>query len=106
MHKEFAPFEPNALLRNGHAMTIAAAYWPRRFTLPKAEQRLVRVAEDSHLLGQCHWQQAKRPDVPVIAIVHGLEGSGDSNYVLGIAQKAYRRGFHVVRANQRNWGCT
>jgi len=85
-------------------MTIAAVYWPRRFALPKAEERLFRVAEDSQLLGRCHWQQEKRRDVPVIAIVHGLEGSSDSNYVLGIAEKAFQRGFHVVRLNQRNCG--
>lgn len=85
-------------------MTIAAAYWPRRFALLKAEQRLFRVAEDSQLLGACHWQAGKRKDVPVIAIVHGLEGSCDSDYVLGIAEKAYQRGFHVVRLNQRNCG--
>ena len=85
-------------------MTIAAAYWPRRFALPKAEQRLFRVAEDSQLLGACHWQAGKRKDVPAIAIVHGLEGSCDSDYVLGIAEKAYQRGFHVVRLNQRNCG--
>jgi predicted alpha/beta-fold hydrolase len=87
-------------------MTIAAAYWPRRFALPKAEARLFRVAEDSQLLAACHWQEGKRKDVPVIAIVHGLEGSCDSNYVLGIAEKAYKRGFHVVRLNQRNCGGT
>jgi hypothetical protein len=99
-------FEPHRLLRNGHAMTIAAAYWPRRFTLPKGEARLFRVDEDSQLLGHCHWQDGKGRDVPVIAIVHGLEGSSDSNYVRGIAQKAYHRGFHVVRLNQRNCGGT
>jgi len=87
-------------------MTIASAYWPRRFALPKAEARLFRVAEDSQLRGMCHWQDGKRKDVPVIAIVHGLEGSCDSNYVLGIAEKAYQRGFHVVRLNQRNCGGT
>ena len=87
-------------------MTIAAVYWPRRFTLPKAEERLFRVAEDSQLLGHCHWQEGKAPNVPVIAIVHGLEGSSQSNYVLGIAEKAYQRGFHVVRLNQRNCGGT
>src|ERR1700730_19144883 len=101
MEKEF---QPHPLLRNGYAMTIAAAYWPRRFALPKAEERLFRVAEDSQLLGHCHWQNQKRRDVPVIAIVHGLEGSSNSNYVLGIAEKAYQRGFHVVRLNQRNCG--
>jgi len=87
-------------------MTIASAYWPRRFALPKAEARLFRVAEDSQLRGMCHWQDGKQKDVPVIAIVHGLEGSCDSNYVLGIAEKAYQRGFHVVRLNQRNCGGT
>lgn len=97
-------FQSHPLLRNGHAMTIAAAYWPRRFALPKAEEMLFRVAEDSQLLGHCHWQEGKMRDVPVIAIVHGLEGSSESNYVLGIAEKAYQRGFHVVRLNQRNCG--
>lgn len=97
-------FEPHGWLRNGHAMTIAAAYWPRRFALPKPEARQFRVAPDSQLLAACHWQAGKRKDLPVIAIIHGLEGSCDSNYVLGIAEKAYQRGFHVVRLNQRNCG--
>src|ERR1700737_4522126 len=102
--KVIPEFEPLAWLQNGHAMTIAAVYWPRRFALAKGEARLFRVTEDSQLLAACHWQEGKRRDVPVIAIVHGLEGSCDSNYVLGIAEKAYQRGFHVVRLNQRNCG--
>jgi len=44
--------------------------------------------------------------VPVIVIVHGLEGSCDSNYVRGIADKAWERGFHAIRMNQRNCGGT
>jgi predicted alpha/beta-fold hydrolase len=103
--KDLIPeFAPHAALRNKHAMTIAAAYWHRRFALPRPEERLFRVSEDSQLLAACHWQDGKRTDSPVIAIVHGLEGSCDSNYVLGIAEKAYQRGFHVVRLNQRNCG--
>jgi hypothetical protein len=39
-----------------------------------------------------------------MVIVHGLEGSADSNYVRGIAEKAFHGGFHVVRMNQRNCG--
>src|SRR5215469_6887501 len=45
-------------------------------------------------------------DRPVIVIVHGLEGSSDSNYVRGIADKAWAHGFHAVRMNQRNCGGT
>jgi predicted alpha/beta-fold hydrolase len=103
--KKLVPvFEPHPLVRNKHAMTIAAVYWRRRFALPQPEARLFRVAEDSQLLAACHWQEGRRKDVPVVAIVHGLEGSCDSNYVLGIAEKAYQCGFHVVRLNQRNCG--
>lgn len=87
-------------------MTIAAAFVPRRFTLPKAEARLFQVDSFSRLLGQCNWQAGKPRDTPVLAIVHGLEGSADSNYVRGIAEKAFHRGFHVVRLNQRNCGGT
>jgi predicted alpha/beta-fold hydrolase len=42
----------------------------------------------------------------VIVIVHGLEGSSGSNYVRGIAERAFRLGYHVVRLNQRNCGGT
>jgi uncharacterized protein len=99
-------FVPHALLRSGHAMTIAAAFVPRRFTLPAAEKRLFQVDPFSRLLAHCHWQEGKRLDAPVMVIVHGLEGSSDSNYVLGIAEKAYHRGYHVLRMNQRNCGGT
>ena len=87
-------------------MTIAAAFMPRRFALPDAEAQLFRVDPYSQLLGQCNWQVGKLRDTPVIAIVHGLEGSAESNYVRGIAEKAFHRGFHVVRLNQRNCGGT
>ncbi len=103
---ETEKFEPHALLKNGHAMTIAAAFAPRRFDLPQAEERLFQVDPESRILGHCHWQPGKRRDTPVIVILHGLEGSSESNYVCGIAEKAFGLGFHAVRLNQRNCGGT
>lgn len=99
-------FEPHPLLRNGHLMTIAAAFWQRKFALPAAEDRLFHVAEETQILGRCHWQPGARRDAPVLVLVHGLEGSSESLYMLGIAELAYARGFHVVRLNQRNCGGT
>jgi predicted alpha/beta-fold hydrolase len=99
-------FVPHRLLKSGHAMTIAAAFVPRRFTLPAPEKRLFQVDPYSRLLAHCHWQSGKATGAPVMVIVHGLEGSSDSNYVLGIAEKAYHRGYHVLRMNQRNCGGT
>lgn len=99
-------FEPHPLLKNAHLMTIAAAWWRRRFALPAPEERLFLVDAESKILGQCHWQKGKRRETPVLVLVHGLEGSSDSNYMRGIAEKAWARGFHVVRLNQRNCGGT
>jgi uncharacterized protein len=106
MRAEIPEFVPHRWLGNGHAMTIAAAFWPRKFRLPEAEQRLFRVDPYSQLLGLCNWQVGRLKQTPVIVTVHGLEGSADSNYMQGIAEKAYHRGFHVVRLNQRNCGGT
>jgi uncharacterized protein len=99
-------FEPHRCLRSGHLQTMAAAFIPRTFKLPEGEVRLFRVEPETQLQGVCHWQQGKRHDVPVIVLVHGLEGSCDSNYMRGIADKAVARGFHAVRMNQRNCGGT
>lgn len=100
------PFEPHPWLKNGHLQTISGSFLRRTFSLPPPEERLFRADEESQLKGLCHWQQGMRHDVPVIVIVHGLEGSADSNYARGIADKAYARGFHAIRMNQRNCGGT
>src|ERR1700688_3799076 len=105
MHDQ-KPFEPHPLLRNGHLITIASAFWRRRFELPPAEPRQFQVDAESTILGHCHWQPGKEKSAPVLVLVHGLEGSSDSNYMLGIAEKAWRRGFHAIRLNQRNCGGT
>lgn len=99
-------FQPHPLLKNGHVMTVASLYWWRRFRLPPAEKRTFEVEPGSSLLGHCHWQPDKRRDAPLLVLVHGLEGSCESNYMLGIAERAWWRGFHVVRMNQRNCGGT
>jgi hypothetical protein len=87
-------------------MTLASAFVPRRFSLPSAEERLFQVDTESRILGRCHWQPGKPKHAPVIVIVHGLEGSSESNYARGIAEKACHRGFQAIRLNQRNCGGT
>ncbi len=41
-----------------------------------------------------------------LVIVHGLEGSSDSQYVIGTGSKAWAAGMNVVRMNMRNCGDT
>jgi uncharacterized protein len=106
MPSELRDFEPPAWLRSGHLQTVVGAFLRRKFTLPEGQERLFRVDEETQLKGMCHWQPGNRQDAPVVVIVHGLEGSCDSHYAIGIADKAYGRGFHAVRMNQRNCGGT
>ncbi|MGD0840340.1 MAG: alpha/beta fold hydrolase [Candidatus Acidiferrales bacterium] len=100
------PFEPHPLLRNAHAMTIVAAFLRRRYPdLSPAEAREFEVAPGIRLLGLVHWQPARR-ERPALVLVHGLEGSSESGNMLGLAEKAFRAGFSVVRMNQRNCGAS
>jgi hypothetical protein len=99
-------FVPHRLLRNGDLMTIAAAFLRRGFPrLPSSEARLFDVEPGTQLGGQCHWQAEPRRH-PTLVLVHGLEGSSDSAYILGCAEKGFAAGFNVIRLNQRNCGGT
>ena len=100
-------FAPHLLLRNPHAMTLFPRFWPRRRLLAgiPIEARLFAVAPASRILGYCHWQPDPKRH-PALLLVHGLEGCSESHYMLGIASKAWRAGFNVVRLNQRNCGGT
>lgn len=99
-------FSPPRWLRGGHRMTIYAWARPRRFPdLPAAEPRLFVIDPATRVLAHCHWQ-ARRRACPTLVALHGLEGSSDAHYMRGIADKAFRAGFNVVRLNQRNCGGT
>jgi uncharacterized protein len=99
-------FEPHPLLRNPHAQTIAYALWMRRFPhLPRSIARDFETEPGTRIRGECHWQSAPRGR-PTMVLVHGLEGSSGSGYMLGIAERAFRAGWNAVRLNQRNCGGT
>lgn len=87
-------------------MTLYAWARARRFPqLPAPVSRYFDVADDACVLAHCHWQASPERHPTLIAL-HGLEGSSDAHYMRGIAAKAWRRGFNVVRLNQRNCGGT
>ena len=100
------PFTPHPWLRNPHLQTMAGSFLQRTFALPPPEERLFRVDAHSQIKAICHWQPGKRRDLPIVLIVHGLEGSSDSGYARGIADKAFALGWHAIRLNQRNCGGT
>jgi hypothetical protein len=98
-------FVPRRFLRNGHAQTLAGNFLPRKSLLPPAEERFVQVEANASVLCHCHWQPAPE-ECATIIIVHGLEGSSQSQYVIGTGSKAWAAGMNVVRMNMRNCGGT
>ena len=96
---------PRRFLRGGHLQTVASFLIQRRLRLPEPEERFVEVAPGVRVLCHCHWQ-ADRTKALTVIVVHGLEGSSDSQYARGIAEKGLAAGMNVIRYNQRNCGGT
>src|SRR5437764_7055532 len=98
-----SPFRARRWLRGGHVQTIASFLLPRKINLPAAEERLVEVAPGIKVRCWCYWQ-TERSAALTVFVVHGLEGSSDSQYMRGIARNALAAGMNAVLMNQRNCG--
>jgi predicted alpha/beta-fold hydrolase len=109
-------FIPRRFLNNGHVMTLAGNFLPRPWSLPEPEAVLIEVEEpvdgyteygSTRLLCHCHWQpEDVRSQRLTIVLLHGLEGSSNSQYVLSNATRAWNAGCNVVRMNMRSCGGT
>jgi len=66
---------------------------------------MIEVAPGVQVLCHCHWQTDRTKPLTII-IVHGLEGSSESQYMQGVTEKASAAGMNVIRYNQRNCGGT
>ena len=104
----YAAFQPMHMLRNGHAQTLAGNFWRRAPFASSATAEPVTVDPDgSRVLCHCHWQpEDVRSRRLTLLLVHGLEGSSNSRYMLGITNLAWRAGCNVIRMNMRNCGGT
>lgn len=110
---EVPPFHPRPWLSNGHLQTILGTLLPRPSHLPTPTPVLVDVSTlpgrgtSSQVLCECHWQSiAVRSDRPTVILLHGLEGSSRSQYVIGNSNRLWDAGCNVIRMNMRNCGGT
>ncbi len=107
------PFHPRRFLSNRHLQTIFGNFLPRPNHLPAPTPELVEVSPatasqiSTQILCHCHWQPAEvRASRLTAILLHGLEGSSDSQYVIGNANKLWRTGANIIRMNMRNCGGT
>jgi predicted alpha/beta-fold hydrolase len=104
-------FHPRKWMSNGHVQTIMGNILPRPNHLPTPAAEVLEVTAAhgrqiaTHILCECHWQlEPVRKERPTVLLVHGLEGSSSSQYVIGNANKLWFAGCNVVRMNMRNCG--
>lgn len=99
------PFLPHPWLRGGHVQTLASFFLLRHIHLPPGEERLVEVAPGIKVRCWCRWQPGvARREALTLIVVHGLEGSSESQYMTGVARNGLAVGMNVVLMNQRNCG--
>jgi predicted alpha/beta-fold hydrolase len=109
----FPRFIPRRWLSNPHLQTIVGNFLPRKNSLPRPVSELIEVTPAhnrqiaTQILCECHWQPASvRARRTTVILLHGLEGSSNSQYVIGNANKLWAAGCNVVRMNMRNCGGT
>jgi predicted alpha/beta-fold hydrolase len=98
-----ARFRPRPPWFGGHLQTVRDRIARPRYPLPAAETLMVGVSEGDKLVVQVH-RPERDPRGPLVALVHGLGGSAESDYVRASAYGLLAAGFAVARVDLRGAG--
>ncbi|MCJ8170586.1 hydrolase [Atopomonas sediminilitoris] len=96
-------FTPAWWLPGPHLQTLYGPLLRRRSALARQRERLW-LADGDFLDLDWHKPQGMRHDAPLTVLLHGLTGSSDSHYVLGLQQALAKRCWPSVAVNWR--GCS
>jgi predicted alpha/beta-fold hydrolase len=97
------PFEP--IIGNPDLLTLAAWLWPRQLNEARypVEANLISTDRDVQVL--VHTQRHPKARGEVV-LLHGLEGSSSSGYMVSMARALLQAGYTVHRFNMRTCGGT
>lgn len=111
---ELPEFRPPRALRNGHTQSLLASIKLRLPWLRKRARQLLCDAEpvilDCHdgvrlsALYSAHPTSSHPAGQPLAVLIHGWEGSANSQYLLSCAAELYRSGYRVLRLQLRDHG--
>lgn len=94
------------LFSNPHVLTILGNFWPRGhdFSRFPMENRFIRTDDETEILVQT--QRPAGDPLGEVALLHGLEGNGDSGYIQSMAFDLLNAGFIAHRVHMRTCGGT
>lgn len=104
-------FRPPPLLRSAHVQSVISSLAPRRLKVERMSRALRAASQEMildcgdgvRLLG--HYSPSASPAPRgLVTLIHGWEGSSESNYVLSVASEVFQHGFGVFRLNLRDHG--
>ncbi len=109
--RDTGPFRPRGLLAHRHVQSVlTSGPWRRRLVrraardyLKRSQRRIQEAADGTRLLGFANRAAQDRRNALVI-LLHGWEGSVDSNYLLSSATALDAAGFDTFRLNFRDHG--
>lgn len=96
-----SPFRPAWWLRNAHAQTMFSALFRTPPALDRVRERLALPDGDWVWLDWLLPPGWDAEGKPLVIVVHGLSGSSDSHYVLGLQAQLRGRGWGSVALNCR-----
>lgn len=96
-----SPFKPALGLGNPHLQTLWGPLWRKSAALSRQRERLW-LADGDFL--DLDWHGPHEATTPVVLVLHGLTGSSNSPYVIGIQQALADCGWASVALNWR--GCS
>ncbi len=101
-------FQPPAWLKNPHTQSVMASSKLRLkkiahdlAPMKSASRPMLLEGGDGQLLG---YLSAPAPGRPLVILLHGWEGSGESVYLQSAAAWLYRQGYAVLRLHLRDHG--
>ena len=105
-------FAPPRWLRNPHLQSILTSVLPRRWFVARRSRALVAASRDElvdcgdgvRLLG--HYAPCPDGRGELVVLLHGWEGSAESQYVRSVATELRGAGYDVFRLNLRDHGPT
>lgn len=109
---EDVTFSPRGLLGNAHVQSIlTSGPWRRRLVqrravdyLKRSRREVLVAADGTRLLGFRNFSLAQARRHALVIMVHGWEGSSESNYLLSAAVALDAAGFDTFRLNLRDHG--
>ncbi len=95
-----SPFRPAWWLRNAHAQTLFSNFFRRPPRLAR-QRETIALGDGDFLDLDWHLPVSWQEDQPQVLVVHGLSGSSESHYVLGLQSAMSQRGWASVAVNCR-----